>query len=54
VNDTGLTPFIITVTLTDVSGAQAVPFNIFASPEFDSSGYVYIDPAVTVGTSKKV
>jgi hypothetical protein len=51
VNDTGLTGFIITVTLTDVSGAQAVPFNIFASPEFDSSGYVYIDPAVTVGIS---
>jgi hypothetical protein len=51
VNDSGLTGFIITVTLTDVSGAQAVPFNIFASPEFDSSGYIYIDPAVTVGTS---
>ncbi|MEI6542141.1 MAG: hypothetical protein WCL60_01380 [Methylococcales bacterium] len=50
-NDSGLTGFIITTTLTDVSGAQAVPFNIFASPEFDSSGYIYIDPAVTVGTS---
>ena len=51
VNDTGLTAFVLTVTLSDVSGAQAVPFNLSCSPEFDSSGYVYIDPAVTVGAS---
>jgi hypothetical protein len=46
-NDTGVTPFKVAVTITSAA-AQTVPFNIFASPEYDSAGYFYIDPAPVV------
>lgn len=42
-NDTGLNPFRVTITIT-TNGPQTVPFHIFLSPEYDLTGYIYLDP----------
>lgn len=46
-DDTGFTVFKVAVTVT-TNGAQTVPFHIFLSPEYDSAGYVYVDPQIVV------
>lgn len=47
VNDTGLTPFKVSVTLSNCQ-AQTVAINVYASPEGDSAGYFYVDPSIVV------
>jgi hypothetical protein len=49
-NDPGVTPFVITASIASAQ-QQTVPFNIFLSPQYDTSGYLYIDPQPTVGVS---
>jgi hypothetical protein len=50
VGDTGLTPFVISLTI-NTGYVQTIPINIFASPEYDATGYFYIDPVPTVSAS---
>jgi hypothetical protein len=45
--DSGVTAFKIDIVIASAD-AQTVPVNIFMSPEYDSAGYIYIDPEIYV------
>ena len=46
-NDPGVTPFKVSITIT-AALAQTIDINMFVSPEYDASGYFYIDPIIVV------